>query len=121
MAGPLLPIYLAGKAVLATTAGVAARYGAKKLAKKLLKRTAKKLKVKKGHFVSKQSELTRKGKKIDRKERDQFSKDYGEGHDFPEGNFQEYLKKTPGLLKKKPKITHTKKYLNRMKNTFPMD
>tara|TARA_R100001369_G_C3231072_1_gene152137 strand:- start:274 stop:540 length:267 start_codon:yes stop_codon:yes gene_type:complete len=81
-------------------AGVAARYGAKKLAKYLVKRNSKK-NVKEGRFVSKQSELTRKGKKIDRKERDQFDKDYGEGYDFPEGDFQEYLKKTPGLLKKK--------------------
>ena len=115
---PLIPI----------AAGIAARYGAKKLAKYLVKRNTKK-NVKENRFVSKQSELTRKGKKINRKERDQFSKDYGEGHDFPEesfqnfpeGNFQEYLKKTPGLLKKKPKITHTKKYLKRIKNTFPMD
>ena len=47
MAGPLIPlVYGVGKAALATAAGKAARYGAKKLAKKLVKRGSKKLNVK---------------------------------------------------------------------------
>ena len=114
-------------------AGIAARYGAKKLMKHLTKQALKKSKgkaainkapkiKKNGRFVSKQSQLTRKGKKIDRKARDSFSKGYGEGYDFPEADFQKYLKETPGLTKNKPKISHTRGYLKKLlkerKNAF---
>jgi len=91
MVAPLI----AGIAIAAT------RYGVKKGVKKLIKKATKKVNKKPTRFVSKQSPLTKKGKKIDRKAQDQFYRDYGEGHDFPEGDFQVYLKKTPGLTKKR--------------------